>query len=240
MRIGILQTDSVLAQFQPDHGDYPRMFMDLFDAAGQDMGLAYQIIDAQASDYPPADRCHSYVITGSRHSVYDDLPWIAELAAFAESALDAGRPVVGICFGHQLMAHFFGGRAAKASGWAVGVHASELLVDEPWLSPHADGFNLLSSHKDQVTELPPGARLIATNDFCPLAGFTHGDLVLTFQGHPEFRKGYSKDLMNMRRDLLGEETWRAGIASLDMETHQGLVGRWILNFCAAKAGASPD
>ena len=65
-----------------------------------------------------------------------------------------------------------------------------------------------------MTDLPPGARLIATNDFCPLAGFTHGDLVLTFQGHPEFRKDYSKDLMNMRRDLLGEDVWQAGMASL--------------------------
>ena len=240
MRIGILQTDSVLARFQPDHGDYPQMFMDLFDAAGEDMALTYEVINAQAGAYPPADRCHGYVITGSRHSVYDDLPWIAELAAFTERAIEAGRPVVGICFGHQLMAHFFGGRTAKASGWAVGAHASQLLADEPWLSPHVHEFNLLSSHKDQVTELPPGARLIASNDFCPLAGFTHGELVLTFQGHPEFRKSYSRDLMNMRRDLLGEDTWRAGMASLELDTHQGLVGRWILNFCAAKAGASPD
>ena len=144
-----------------------------------------------------------------------------------------GRSVVGICFGHQLMAHFFGGRTTKAPGWAVGVHASELLVTEPWLSPHADGFSLLSSHQDQVTDLPPGARLIATNDFCPLAGFACGDQVLTFQGHPEFRKGYSRDLMNMRRDLLGEDVWRTGVASLENATHERLVGRWILNFCAA-------
>ena len=235
MRIGILQTDSVPVRFRPDHGDYPRMFEELFDAAGEELALECQVIDAQAGAYPPADRCDSYLITGSRHSVYDGLPWIAELAAFVGRALDAGRPVVGICFGHQLMAHFFGGRTAKASGWAVGVHASKLLVDEPWLSPHADGFNLLSSHQDQVTELPPGARLFATNDFCPLAGFTCGDQVLTFQGHPEFRKAYSRDLMNMRRDRIGEDTWRSGMASLEMETHQGLVGRWILNFCASKA-----
>ena len=240
MRIGILQTDSVLTRFQPDHGDYPQMFMDLFDAVGEELALEYRVIDAQAGAYPLPNHCDCYLITGSRHSVYDDLPWIAELAAFVRRALDAGKPVVGICFGHQLMAHCFGGRTAKASGWAVGVHASRLLVDEPWLSPRADGFNLLSSHQDQVTELPPGARLIATNDFCPLAGFTHGDLVLTFQGHPEFRKSYSRVLMNMRRDLIGEDVWRVGMASLEKETHGSLVGRWILNFCAAKAGESPN
>ena len=235
MRLGILQTDAVLARFQRDHGDYPRMFMELFDAVGEDMALEYRVIDAQAGAYPSPNHCDGYVITGSRHGVYDALPWIAELAAFVRRVLDAGKPVVGICFGHQLMAHFFGGRAAKASRWAVGVHASELLVNEPWLSPHADEFSLLSSHQDQVTDLPPGARLIATNEFCPLAGFTCGDQVLTFQGHPEFRKAYSRDLMNMRRDGIGEDVWRAGIASLDREIHRGLVGRWILNFCASTA-----
>ena len=235
MRLGILQTDAVLARFQPDHGDYPRMFMRLFDATGKDMALEYRVIDAQASAYPPPNHCDCYVITGSRHSVYDDLPWIAELAAFVQSALDAGKPVVGICFGHQLMAHFFGGRVAKASGWAVGVHASEVLVNEPWLSPPVSEFRLLSSHQDQVTDLPPGARLIAANEFCPLAGFTSGDQVLTFQGHPEFRKAYSRDLMNMRRDLIGEDVWRTGMTSLEKETHESLVGRWILNFCAAEA-----
>jgi len=203
-------------------------------AVGGDMALEYEVIDAQAGGYPPPDRCDCHLITGSRHSVYDDRPWIAELAVFVQRALDADRPVVGICFGHQLMAHFFGGRAAKASGWALGVHASKLLVDEPWLSPQADGFSLLSSHQDQVTELPPGAQLIATNDFCPLAGFTNGDRVLTFQGHPEFRKAYSRDLMNVRRARIGENVWRSGMASLKMETHQSLVGRWILNFCAAR------
>ena len=231
MRIGILQTDRVMERFRGRHGDYPRMFEDVLSAAADGAPLQFETIDAERSAYPAAASCDAYVITGSRKSVYDDEPWIAELATFVDKALDAGRKVVGICFGHQLIAHFFGGEAGPASGWAVGVHESRVLAEAPWLDPKLDRFALLSSHKDQVTRMPEGAQLFASNDFCPIAGFTWGDDVLTFQGHPEFCKPYSQDLMNMRRELLGEATYRAGVASLEGEIHAVTVGRWILNFC---------
>ena len=240
MKIGILQADSVLERFQPQHGDYPRMFMDLFDQAADGATLSFKVIGAlRDGPYPPPASCDAYVITGSRHSVYEDLPWLPSLVAFVRQALAADRRVVGICFGHQLLAHFFGGRAERAQGWAVGVHGSRILCHEAWMAPPADAVNLLSSHKDQVTQLPNGAKLIASNDFCPIAGFTWGGQVLTFQGHPEFAKAYSRDLMNMRRELLGPETHQAGLASLAQETQQRLVGRWILNFCGAPPASVP-
>ena len=231
MRIGILQTDRVMDRFRPRHGDYPQMFEDLLTGAADGAPLDFEAIDCMEGVYPAPGSCDAYVITGSRLSVYDDDPWIAGLARFVGDALDAGTKVVGICFGHQLIAHFFGGEAGPAGGWAVGVHESRTLTDAPWLEPRLDRFRLLSSHKDQVTRMPDGAELIATNEFCPIAGFTWGEGVLTFQGHPEFRKPYSMDLMDMRRETLGEDTYRAGVASLDEDIHPVAVGRWILNFC---------
>ncbi len=234
MRIGVLQADSVLEQFQPRHGDYPQMFGDLFSRAADGATLQFETIDAiGGGPYPDPLRCDPYVITGSRYSVYEDLPWLPGLVDFVHRALAAGRCLVGICFGHQLIAHCFGGRVERASGWAVGVHGSRILRRENWMAPPADAVNLLSSHQDQVTQLPPGAKLIASNEFCRLAGFTLGRKVLTLQGHPEFRKAYSRDLMNLRRGQIGEATYRAGMASLTTETQQTLVGRWILNFCRA-------
>ena len=231
MRIGILQTDQVAERFRTRHGDYPQMFMDvLLDAAGG-APLSFHTVAAQEEAYPAPGACDAYLITGSRHSVYDDRPWIPALADFVGRALDVGSKVVGICFGHQLIAHFFGGEAGPASGWAVGVHQSRVVTQTPWLEPKLERFGLLSSHKDQVTRLPDGAELVATNEFCPIAGFTWGDGVLTFQGHPEFKKPYSMDLMNMRRELLGEDTYQTGMASLADDIHPTTVGRWILNFC---------
>ena len=232
MRIGILQTDRVMERFRGRHGDYPQMFEAALTAAADGAPLAFETIDCVQAAYPAPGCCDAYVITGSRQSVYDEDPWIARLAKFVGEALDAGSKVVGICFGHQLIAHFFGGEAGPAPGWAVGVHESRIVAHAPWLEPEMNRFRLLSSHKDQVTRLPEGAELFATNDFCPIAGFTWGEGVLTLQGHPEFRKAYSRDLMNMRRDLLGEDTYQAGVDSLDEDIHPVAAGRWILNFCA--------
>jgi len=232
LRIGILQTDRVMARFRDRYGDYPQMFEQALTSAADGAPLHFSTIDAQEQAYPAPKSCDAYVITGSRQSVYDDLPWISVLAGFVGQALDAQRKVVGICFGHQLIAHFFGGEAQAASGWAVGVHRSRVVADAPWLNPKVEQFNLLSSHHDQVVRMPEGAKLLATNACCPIAAFTWGD-ALTFQGHPEFQKPYSKDLMNMRRNLLGEDTYQAGMASLGSDLHAATVGRWIVNFCQA-------
>jgi len=233
MHIGILQADSVLPQFQPSCGDYPDMFVTLLaDEGGRQPRFSTFV--ARDMAYPPADTCDAYVITCSRHSVYDDEPWIAPLADFVGAALDAQRKVIGICFGHQLIAHFFGGRTEPAEvGWGVGVHRAKLLSTESWMEPARSSVGLLSSHKDQVVELPTGARSIAQSSFCPNGGYVIGDQVLTFQSHPEFTKLYAEALMRHREALIGPQAFAEGIASLQDETHEALVARWILNFIEA-------
>lgn len=234
MHIGILQADTVLEKFQPAFGDYPEMFVDLLGNV-DDRRPRFTTIDAHVAaaeaGYPAPRSCDAYVITCSHYSVYDDEPWIAPLANFVGDALDAGRKVVGICFGHQLIAHYFGGRTAAAPvGWGVGVYNTELISHEPWMDPAATEVALVSSHKDQVFELPDGARLIARNDFCPNAGFVIGDQVLTLQGHPEFSKPYAEALLRHRRELVGEATFQEAIASFQKDTHPAVLARWILNF----------
>lgn len=98
------------------------------------------------------------------------------------------------------------------------------------MDPEAQSFNLISSHKDQVQRLPDGAVLLATNEFCPNAAFQLGEHILAFQGHPEFSEEYARELMSSRRELLGEERYREGIASLRCATNEALVARWILSF----------
>ncbi len=248
--IAILRTDRVLPQFVGDHGDYPEMFARLIREAGRaeqpPVAVRFTSYDVRCSDCPAPDAHPAYLITGSRHSVYDDEPWIAELAAFLQRVLEAGGRIVGICFGHQLMAHFFGGETAPApGGWAVGVQEGRILRREPWMDSGSDRLNLIASHKDQVTRLPDGARLFAGSDFCPVGGFVMGDRVLTLQGHPEFRREYSRDLMEMRRDILGEAVFRNGVASLAKETDEMRAAGWIVRFLlqqgeAAHPGGAPE
>lgn len=237
--IAILQTDEVSPEFIGSHGDYPQMFEALLRAGAENrevpVAINFHTYDARCGDFPAADAHQGYLITGSRKSVYDDEAWIAALAEFLEAAIQAGKKVIGICFGHQLVAHFFGGRAEPAKqGWAVGIQENRTVDREPWMDGDGDRLNLISSHKDQVTELPASARVIASSDFCPIGGFVIGDQILTFQGHPEFQRAYSNDLMVMRRELLGEEVFHAGVESLDKETDEDRVGRWIVNFLLSK------
>ena len=235
MRIGILRTDSVRPEFQGEFGDYPAMFRAMLMASADDVPIEFRDYDVQSGEYPTAlDECDAYLITGSRHSVYEDQPWIHRLAAFVRELDDARHKLVGICFGHQLIAHTLGGETRAAdNGWAVGVQDTCVLAPAEWMLPYREKFGLLSSHKDQVVRLPDGAELFASTDFCPNSGFTIGDHILTFQGHPEFSKGYSRALMDMRRDMLGEPAYTAGVQSLEKPAHPTVVGRWIVNFIAS-------
>ena len=230
MIIGILQTDSVMDRFQSDFGDYPQMFVDLLRGAAPG-DIEFRVVDCQRMVYPAPDSCDAYLITGSRNSVYEDEAWIKALAEFVDKLLAARRKLVGICFGHQLVAHFFGGRT-EAVGWAVGVHQCSVVEQAVWMRPALADFALLSSHQDQVVELPAGARLLFSSDFCPVSGYAIGDQVFTLQGHPEFSKAYSRALMTMRRELLGADTFERGIRSLNEDTHESEVAAWITNFIA--------
>jgi len=241
MRIGILKTDSVREEFQHEFGDYPAMFRAVLMASADDVPIEFRDYDVQRGEYPASiDECDAYLITGSRESAYDDQPWIHRLAQFVQE-LDAARhTLVGICFGHQLIAHVLGGETRAAeTGWAVGVQETQVLSPAEWMLPYRERFGLLSSHKDQVVRLPERAEVFASTPFCPNSGFTIGDHILTFQGHPEFSKGYSRALIELRRELLGEPGYSSGVESLGKPVHQSMVGRWIINFIASNAAERP-
>ena len=233
MRIGILQTDSVREEFQDAFGDYPGMFRSVLSKAAAEAArpVEFAVYDVERGHYPAGvDACDGYVITGSRESVYADLPWIARLSDYVRTLHEARRKTVGVCFGHQLIAHALGGetRAADA-GWGVGVHKMRIVGEAPWMQPARRAVSLLSSHKDQVVRTPPGARLLGSNDFCPIGSFALGDHLLTFQGHPEFDKRYARALMGFREKLLGD-AYAPAVASLSRPTDETAVGRWMLNF----------
>ena len=230
MRIGILKADSVRDEFQSQFGDYQGMFQRVLDSAASGV-LEYRTYDVLAGGYPASiDECDGYVITGSRESVYDDQEWIRRLGSFVVALHEQQKKTVGICFGHQLIAHVLGGETTPADGgWGVGVHEFQVEGEPSWMSAKTGSFRLLCSHRDQVARLPEDARVFAKSDFCPVAGFTLGDHFVTFQGHPEFVKPYAEILMQSRKELL-ESAYDKGMASLDKTTDEGLVATWMLEF----------
>ena len=232
LRVGLLQCDHVANDLIDKHGNYPEIFEDMLLATDPDIEMA--VYDLTADLFPvDLTACDAYIITGSQFSVYEDIPWINKAKQLINDLYQAKIPTIGICFGHQLIAESLGGKVSKATdkGWGVGVHSWKVIENEEWMGRQSpDSFALRVSHQDQVTELPPDAKLFASSEFCPIAGFQTGDHFLSFQGHPEFSKEYAKALINKRVERIGEELSQKAIESLKNEVHSETVGDWILRF----------
>lgn len=230
MRIGILKTDAVRPEWVPDFGEYPDMFVALLGRADPD--LEFVIYDVEEGIYPEdVDEVDAYLITGSKSSVYEDKPWITELMAFVRELNERKKKLVGICFGHQIVAQALGGKTEKsAKGWGQGLHTHTFVETPDWHDEESPDLHILVSHQDQVVRNAEGARVLAGSEFCENAVVQIGDHILTFQGHPEFIPEYSREIMGYRREMIGEEVFASGVASLTRAQEGDRVARWIINF----------
>ena len=235
MKLGILKTDAVRPEWVPEFGEYPDMFVALLGQA--DPSLEFVVYDVEEGQYPnDIEEVDAYLITGSKSSVYDDKPWIARLMDFVRELDRRQKKLVGICFGHQLVAQALGGETAKSpKGWGVGLHRHQFNALPAWHDQGQLAFDILVSHQDQVLKNAPRARVLAGSDFCENAVCQIGEHILTFQGHPEFVSAYSREIMEFRREMIGEQAYTSGMASLATEPEGQRIARWIVNFLNGKA-----
>ncbi|ESW59927.1 MAG: glutamine amidotransferase [Rhodobacter sp. CACIA14H1] len=206
MRIGILQTGLAPEALAPEMGDYPDMFARLLDGHG----FAFRTWKVVEGEFPASVHdADGWLITGSRHGVYEDHAWIPPLEQFIRDSFAARVPVVGICFGHQIVAQAMGGKVERhAGGWAVGATDYDF---------GGETIRLNAWHRDQVVQAPPGAKVIASNDFCTNAALLYDDRALTVQAHPEFRPEFVDGLMKTRgKGLVPDEVMAEAAARLDL------------------------
>ena len=229
LSIGILKTDTVRESLSPEFGEYPDMFIRLLKETDDE--LNFVTYDVEHQEYPNnINEVDAYLITGSKYSVYDNEPWIIALTEFVRELHREHKKLIGICFGHQMVAHALGGCVDKSSeGWGLGVSESTLTSAESW-STGGNKFNLLMSHQDQVMAPPKNARVIAATKFCPILACQLEDHVLTFQGHPEFDKSYYRALMDVRRERLGDELYSQALEGAKKPIDNLKVAQWIVNF----------
>lgn len=233
MKLGILRTDAVRPELKPEYGEYPDMFIALLQHS--DPNLEYAVYDVELGEYPvDIDEVDAYLITGSKSSVYEDKPWIIELMEFVRELNRRHKKLLGFCFGHQLVAQALGGKTERsAKGWGVGLHTHRFTTVPSWHDQGDVDLNILVSHQDQVVAVPDSARVLAGSEFCENAVCQIGDHILTFQGHPEFVPQYSRELLSIRRERIGEAAYAAGVSSLSGIAQGQRVGSWVLNFLYA-------
>jgi GMP synthase-like glutamine amidotransferase len=224
MSLAILETGAPPGDLAATYGDYPAMFRAL-------LGREARSYDVEAGELPAEPAAHdAYLITGSPAGVYEDLPWIAPLADFIRAA--KSRKMVGICFGHQIMAAALGGHVEKsAKGWGAGLHTYPITSHEPWMDD-IPAVSAPASHQDQVVIQPPNSDVIASSIFTPYAGLVWRDRpAISFQFHPEFSPAFAKALIEQRYDRVPDPA--AAIASLDAPNDNARVGAWINGFLNA-------
>ncbi|WP_397448865.1 amidotransferase [Pseudomonas sp. NA-150] len=237
LRICILETDVLRPELVDQFQGYGQMFERLFSR--QPIPAEFSVYNVMQGVYPADDeRFDAYLVTGSKADSFGLEPWIQTLKTFLLQRYQRGDKLLGICFGHQLLALLLGGQSERATqGWGVGIHRYTLASAKPWMTPAIDDLTLLISHQDQVTRLPENATVIASSEFCPIAAFHINDQVLCFQGHPEFVHDYSRALMDIRQQTLGERVYSSGIASLESDHQGSTVAEWMMRFVAHKSAS---
>jgi len=227
MRVGILETGHPPAELECVPS-YPAMII-----AALGSRYAYAVFDVRSGELPGevAD-IDAYIITGSQSGVHDADAWIASLRNWVRK-LERTTPLVGICFGHQLMAEAYGGAVEISNrGWAHGLHEYRICARRPWMDTD-DAFVLPVSHRDQVTTVPRGSHVIATSEFCPNAAISYDDrCALSFQGHPEFSPEYAAMLVDLRqrKGTIGLEQAERARASFHGQDDCVRVREWIHRF----------
>jgi len=222
MKLGILETGYPPGNLAQEFGDYPAMFQRLLGD-----GFEVQSYDVQKGELPDPGAHGAYLITGSPAGVYDPYPWIAPLMEFIRSAGQA--KMIGVCFGHQVMAEALGGKVVKSDkGWGAGLHRYTVVQSEPWIDT-AGTIAIPASHQDQVIVQPPNTEVVAASDFTPFASLAWQDRpAVSFQFHPEFSPAFARALIEKRYDNIPNPD--VAIESLEAPNDNHVVGGWIRRF----------
>lgn len=234
MKLTILKTGEVPAPLAGRFPSYPEMFRTMFERDGAHFD--FDVIDVPSgAPIPDPETLQAVLITGSPAGVYEDHPWLDPLREFIRKAYARRTPMVGICFGHQIIADALGGEVRKSEkGWGMGRHTYRIVSRPGYFDLPRASVSIACSHQDQVITAPAEAQVLLASDFTPNAGLHYANgRTLTFQPHPEFEDGYASALVEMRRGHAPDEVVEVALASMQKPSDSPLLVRAISQFLTA-------
>jgi GMP synthase-like glutamine amidotransferase len=237
MKITILKTGDVPESLRERFSPYPEMFSRMFAEAGGD--FTHDVVAVNEGEPLPApETLEGVVITGSSAGVYEDHPWLDPLRAFIRRAYETKTPMLGICFGHQVMADALGGDVRKSEkGWGLGRHLYDVRQRPGFMAAAPEAMAVACSHQDQVIVPPAEAEVILASDFTPNAGLAYRNgAALSFQPHPEFNDDYALALTELRRGKAPDTVIETALSSFGRRSQSGEMARYIAGFFS---GLSP-
>lgn len=233
MKLTIIQTGAVPVPLREKFGPYPAMFERMFDEAGA--AFEYETVPVfDGAPFPDAATLDGIIVTGSAAGVYDtQYAWMEPLRAFIRAAYAERTPMLGICFGHQIMADALGGDVRKSEkGWGLGRHTYDVKTRPIFLGTKAPALSIACSHQDQVITPPADAEVFLASDFTPNAGLVYRNgAAISLQPHPEFTDDYTLALAELRRGKAPDDVVEGAIGSLatasDSRETAGYIGAFL-------------
>jgi GMP synthase-like glutamine amidotransferase len=231
MKLTIIQTGDVPMPLRDRFGPYRQMFETMFDRTGH--GFSYDMVAASDGEpLPDPAGLEGIVLTGSPAGVYEDHVWLDPLRLFIRKAYGKQTPMLGICFGHQIMADALGGDVRKSEkGWGLGRHTYTVKSRPAFMRNAPAALAIACSHQDQVITPPADAEVILSSDFTPNAGLAYRNgAALSFQPHPEFADDYMLALSELRRGKAPDNVVDRAAASVATPSNSAELAGYIGQF----------
>ncbi|KAL1864989.1 hypothetical protein VTK73DRAFT_5539 [Phialemonium thermophilum] len=230
-RIAVLECDTPIDVIRAHHGTYGNIIKRLMEAslqespaAGADIEPVFSSWDVvEARQYPEVDEVDALFLSGSKHNSFEDADWILQLCHFIRTFYETHKPIVGVCFGHQIVARALGARVQRnPGGWEIAVNTIHLSDGGKELFGR-ESLQLHQMHRDAVLSLPAGLQNLGYSANCGIQGLYQEKRVLTVQAHPEFDEFVMSHLLRARHELgvFDDEMFEEAFSRADL-AHDGL------------------
>jgi len=245
LRIGILKCDT--------WSQYPNVFQRFGDVEDvyqrflllSDEKIETVVFDCTKDEFPEERQFKNFdgfIISGSRYSAYDNIPWIRKLMSKIVLLDKIRKKLFGVCFGHQIISQALGGKVVH-KGWNLSHQVLKLersfTRDCPIRFPRED-LQFLAIHQDQVVTIPPDSKVWISNDSCKVQGIIKDDHVLTMQAHPEIPSDLMRELLRVKKDAINELIYDRALKNLDGAIDDEFFSKLLVDFFRGRMSSDVD